>query len=224
MLLLNVALAASVALGAELTCRDVGAPFGGVQSQGPVQVPRVLDPESGFKDLDGVKTLNRKFKLAEIERIIFDPKQDLASKARLLTEFKCFGSWRAQHDFYLRVLQKHQCALLRNLAVELLENDLCSESTFMALMSEYKNSIYPQIQTAILKIIGLSSDKRASVLLDEALRGKSKVLSKAAQVGKSAAAGKVCTKQAPAEEPLYGPFPQIAAICRGEPEEQLLEE
>ncbi len=117
------------------TCSDISASTDGIASTGTVKVPTTLDAQNSFKELTILKNINREFAADKVEKYVLDPRLDMASQARLLTEYRCFGTWKRQHEFYRKVLREHTCAYIRHRAASLLEFDLCNPDTVNALVA-----------------------------------------------------------------------------------------
>jgi hypothetical protein len=141
----------------------------------------------------------------------------MPSQARLLNEFRCFGTWKTQHDFYRRVVRDSHCAYLRHRAIDLLQYDLCVPDTVTVLVDEFKKSLYPMTRELILKRLGLSADKRAVATLEEATKSKSPAIVKAAKEAKIAGQGMPCMTQEQSGKPYYG-YMEVQDVCEGVPD------
>lgn len=196
-------------------CDDIKASFDDMPSTGAVRVPTTIDTDSPFKNSDAMVEINRNFKYSQIERIIFDRNIDLQSKARLLGEFRCFQSWKQQHDFYRRVVTDSECAHLRHKALQLLEYDMCNANTVSVFIDEYSKSKFTETRELIIKKLGVSKDKRAAAIIDEAIKGKFKSLSRSAAEGKSYGENNPCGHQSAVAKPNYGSV-EIAEVCESQ--------
>jgi hypothetical protein len=199
------------------TCMDLDIPIEAIPSKGSVRVPTMIDAETGYRDSEAGKEINRRFKLKEVEKLVFDGSVDMPSQARVLNEYRCFGTWKTQHDFYRRIVRDSHCAYLRHRAIDLLQYDLCAPDTVTVLIDEFKKSLYPMTRELILKRLGMSADKRAVATLEEALKSKSPAIVKAAKEAKIAGQGMPCMAQEQSGKPYYG-YMEVQDVCEGVPD------
>ncbi|MBI3556820.1 MAG: hypothetical protein HY074_11200 [Deltaproteobacteria bacterium] len=194
------------------SCANMTSIIDAIPSTGPVKVPTTLDSQNSFKELTTLMNINRQFTVDKAERYVMDAKVDMPSQARLLVEYRCFGTWKRQHEFYRRVLREHGCAYIRHRAAQMLEFDMCNVDSVNAMIAEYSRSVYPETREYIIRKLGMAHDKRAQSLVEDAIKSKSKALSHAATEGKSYGATQSCVPQDGSGKPYYG-MTDIADVC-----------
>ncbi|MBI3542070.1 MAG: hypothetical protein HY075_02170 [Deltaproteobacteria bacterium] len=112
------------------------------------------------------------------------------------------------------MLRDHKCALMRHVAVLMLEFDICNAETVTLFLDEYKRTLYPETKELIVRKLGMSRDKRAVAAVDEAIKSKEAKLSKAAAEGKEYGQNQSCVPQEPAGKPYYG-YMDVGDVCEG---------
>lgn len=193
-------------------CDDPSAQIESVPSHGRVNVPLTIEPSVPGKSLEAISAINRQFRADDVEIHVLDGGVDMPSAARLLVEFRCWGTWKRQHDFYRKVARESSCAYLRFRAVQLLEFDVCSPATVEVLIREYRMTAFAEEKEYIVRKLGMSRDPRAVAVVKEAIASKIRPLAKAALEGKEFGEGQACSPQ-PADAYPYVGAGEVAEVC-----------